>query len=232
LIARRKDRLVALAQELNQKYGVQADPRVADLGDATDLERVGKALAADERITMLVNNAGTAVLSPSADLPALDADKLIDVNAKSVSHLSLAVLPGFVKRDRGTLINVGSVASLLGIPTSTAYSATKALVMFFTLKLQDELVNTNVRVQLVLPGTIGTEIWDIAGVGTRNLDPATVMSADDCVDAALAGLDQGETVTLPSVEDARLWADFDAARITMFHASQIGKTASRYNVRK
>jgi hypothetical protein len=102
--------------------------------------------------------------------------------------------------------------------------------MLFTLGLRDELVNTKVRVQLVLPATTDTEIWDVAGIGVRNLDPATVMSPEDCVDAALEGLDKGETVTLPSVEDAGLWANFDAARIKMFRASQTGKAASRYNV--
>jgi short-subunit dehydrogenase len=78
--------------------------------------------------------------------------------------------------------------------------------MLFTIGLRDELANTNVRVQLVLPASTDTEIWDVAGIGVHNRDPATVMSVEDCVDAALAGLDKGETVTLPSVEDANLWA--------------------------
>lgn len=140
------------------------------------------------------------------------------------------MLPGFVKRDRGTLINIGSVLSFFALPISTSYSATKAHVMLFTIGLRDELANTNVRVQLVLPASTDTEIWDVAGIGVHNLDPATVMSAEECVDAALAGLDKGETVTLPSVEDANLWAEFDAARIKMFQASQTGKTASRYGI--
>ena len=102
--------------------------------------------------------------------------------------------------------------------------------MPFTIGLRDELANTNVRVQLVLPASTDTEIWAVAGIGVHNLDPATVMSVEDCVDAAPAGLDKGETVTLPSVEDAKLWADFDRARIKMFQASQIGKSASRYGI--
>ena len=65
-----------------------------------------------------------------------------------------------------------------------------------------------------------------------NVDPATLMSAEDCVDAALAGLDSGESVTLPSVDDASLWAEFDAARIKMFKASQTKHPASRYGLRK
>ena len=232
LVARRKERLEALAQELKQKYGVHAETLVADLGNQTDLKRVGDALAAEERITMLVNNAGTSALKPSIDLPIAVIDNQMDVNAKSVTHLSLAVLPGFVKRDSGTLINIGSVLSFFALPISTSYSATKAHVMHFTIGLRDELANTKVRVQLVLPSSTDTEIWDVAGIGVHVLDPATVMSAEDCVDAALAGLDNGETVTLPSVEDASLWANFDDARIKMLQASQTRKAASRYGLNK
>jgi short-subunit dehydrogenase len=232
LVARRKERLEVLAQELKQKFGVQAAPLVADLGNEADLKRVGDALAADERITMLVNNAGTSAVKPSIDLPVAVVENQMDVNAKSVTHLSLAVLPGFVKRNSGTLINIGSVLSFFAIPISTSYSATKAHVMLFTIGLRDELANTRVRVQLVLPASTDTEMWDVAGIGVKNLDPATVMSAEDCVDAALEGLDKGETVTLPSVEDTSLWANFDAARIKMFQASQTGKTASRYGIGK
>jgi short-subunit dehydrogenase len=230
LVARRKERLEALAQDLKQKYGVQADSLVADLGNEADLKRVGDALAADERITVLINNAGTAAMKPSIDLPVAVVNNQMDINAKSVTHLSLAVLPGFVKRNSGTLINVGSVLSFFAIPIRTSYSATKAHVMLFTIGLRDELANTKVRVQLVLPASTDTEIWDVAGIGVQNLNPATVMSAEDCVDAALAGLDNGQTVTLPSVEDSSLWANFDAARLMMAQASQTGKPASRYGI--
>jgi hypothetical protein len=69
-------------------------------------------------------------------------------------------------------------------------------------------------------------------MGVDNLDPETVMATDDLVDAALAGLDQGETVTLPSLEDASLWETFDAVRIKMFHASLTKNAASRYGLGK
>ncbi len=104
--------------------------------------------------------------------------------------------------------------------------------MFFTLGLQQEVAGTNVRVQLVMPASTATEIWDVAGIGLRALNPETVMTAEDCVDAALAGLDQGEAVTLPSVEDMSLWKNFDAARVSLFEASQTGRPASRYGLAK
>ncbi len=232
LVARRKERLDELSQRLQQSYGIKAEVVAADLGEAGDLRRVSDLIASNERITMLVNNAGTCTFKSSIDLPGDRVQEMLDVNEKSVIHLSLAVLPNFVKRGSGTLVNVGSVLSYYAIPISTAYSATKANVMLFTIGLRDELAASGVRVQLVLPASTDTEIWDVAGVGIGILDPETVMTAEDCVDAALAGLDSGETVTLPSVEDASLWEAFDAARIKLFQGSQTKKPASRYGLAK
>jgi hypothetical protein len=232
LVARRKERLETLSRELQHTYGNQAEILVADLGNEADLKRVGDAIAADERITMLVNNAGTSVLKPSIAIPVALVDNQMDVNAKSVTHLSLAVLPNFVKRNSGTLVNVGSVLSFFATPISTSYSAAKAHVMLFTIGLRDELANTGVRVQLVLPASTDTEIWDVAGIGVQNLKAGTVMTVENCVDAALAGLDAGETVTLPSVEDSNLWATFDNARLALAQATQTAKPASRYGITK
>ena len=95
MVARRKERLDALGQELKHKYGVEVDTLVADLGNSADLKRVENALADDERITVLVNNAGTSAVKPSVDLPVSEVEHQMNVNAKAVTHLSLAVLPGF-----------------------------------------------------------------------------------------------------------------------------------------
>jgi len=106
LVARRTERLEALSRELQQRYSVEVEPLVADLGQETDIARVAHVLRAAERITMLVNNAGTSTLRPSLEMPIATVNNLTDVNAKSVAELSLAVLPGFVQRDSGTLINI------------------------------------------------------------------------------------------------------------------------------
>ena len=232
LIARRGDRLKELAQQLRHDQGVSAEALVADLGNPIDLKKVANIIATDSRITMLVNNAGTSKFAPSIKVSLAEVDRQLDVNARALTHLSLAVLPGFKERDRGTIINIGSVLSFYALPFTTAYSGTKGHVMLFTFGLQQEVADTNVFVQLVLPATTATEIWDVAGVGLKSLDPATIMTAEDCVDAALAGLDRRETVTLPSVDDPQLWAAFDDARLKLFAASQTGKPASRYGIGK
>ena len=139
------------------------------------------------------------------------------------------MLPGFVARNAGTLINISSVLSVFSLPNMATYSATKAFVTLFTRGLQDEVKETHVRVQAVLPASTATEIWDPIG-GHSMLDPATVMTTEDCVDAALAGLDAGEQVTLPSLEEVGLWEQFDQSRFALIPAVNKGSVGSRYNL--
>jgi hypothetical protein len=228
LVARREDRLAALATELRAKHGVAAAILVADLARPTDLDRVAAAIAEDARITIVVNNAGLANFAPVAAGAPAAFEEMTDVNVRAVVHLSIAAVGAFTKRDRGTLVNIGSVLGFGALPGGTGYSGTKGYVLNFTRGLQEEVAGTNVFVQLVLPAATATDIWDLSGRPLSSLDPATVMPVDDLVDAALAGLDLREPVTLPTVEDAQLLADYDAARVKLLAASRRNRAASRY----
>lgn len=230
LVARRGDRLAAVATELRARYGVAVEPLVADLGVAADLDRVAAVLRDDDRITLLVNNAGTSTLAPMAKTDAAALDAMTAINVAALARLTLAVLPRFTAKDRGTIINIGSVLGFHFLPVSSIYSATKGYVLNFTRGLQQELADTNVRVQLVAPAATATEIWEISGVPLSALEPGTIMTAEDCVDAALAGLDLGEAITMPSAEDAgALLAAYDTARVALLAGSRTGRPASRYS---
>jgi len=230
LIARRKDRLEKLSKQLHEKYGVKADVLIADLSSSADVDRVSKALSADENIALLVNNAGVGDLKATEVYSTDAVNKLIDVNNKAVVQLTLAVLPNFKKRNSGTIINIGSVLSFFALPISTVYSATKAFTALFSFGLRDELKETGIKVQFVGFGAVETEIWELSGIPTSALAPGTVMPVDHAVDAALAGLDQGETVTYPSVEDNNLFTAFDNARTQLFLSGNTATPASRYGV--
>jgi uncharacterized protein len=231
LIARRVEKLAQYAVELRTKYGVSVDILGADLSSDKELERVAAIISADDELTMLVNNAGTATMSPVGRTAANAANAMTNLNITALVRLTLAVLPGFKKRDRGTVINIGSVLGFHWLPVSTMYSGTKGYVLNFTRGLQDELAGTSVVIQLVLPPATATDLWDISGVPLATLDPAIVMTVDNMVDAALAGMDLGERITLPSVENAsNLLAAYDSARTALLSASRTGKTASRYQV--
>jgi short-subunit dehydrogenase len=230
LVARRANRLVALEKHLNSEYGVTAKAIVADLTAKTDLDSLVKTISEDSSITMLVNNAGAASMKPIASTSDVELYTMIDLNITALTRLTLAVLPGFKERDLGTVINIGSSLSVYTPPKTGVYSGTKAYVLNFTSGLQQELAGTKVIAQIVLPAKTATEIWKNTGVPLSSLNQAAIMSAENCVDAALAGLDQSESATLPSVENYELWLNFEEARRTLYSASQTGKPASRYQI--
>jgi short-subunit dehydrogenase len=228
LIARREKLLTEYADVLQSKYAVVVNTIAADLSQDKDIARIETALVRDASISLLVNNAGTATLAPSMTIEPNARGAMTDLNVTALVRLSLAALAGFKARNCGTLINIGSTLGFHSLPGSALYSATKGYVLNFTRGLQDELAATNIVVQLVLPGATATDLWDISGVPLSALDPAHVMSVDDCVDAALVGLDLGEKITMPSLEDNTLLAQYDASRLALFAASQSSRPASRY----
>lgn len=231
LIARRLDRLDTLARSLKTKYGVSVTTLSADLASPSALKGIAQLIADDDSISMLVNNAGTSTLAPLASTDTLALNAMTDVNITALAQLTLAILPRFKERDRGTIINMGSVLGFHTLPVSSIYSGTKGYVTNFTRGLLDEVAGTKVAVQLVLPAATATDIWELSGVPLSQLDPASIMSPDDLVDAALSGLDQGETITLPSVENPELFEQYEAARLRLLVASQTGQPASRYRIK-
>lgn len=228
LVARREDKLNELADELRSKYGVTVTNFVADLSAASDLEKVTTDIQNDPNITFLINNAGTSTLAPVTQTPIAKQKEMIDVNITPLLVLSNAVLPGFIKRNEGTLINIGSVLGAFTLPISSVYSGTKGFVVQYTRGLQEEVKGTNIKVQLVNPSITATEIWEVGGVPLSALDQAAIMTTEDCVDAALAGLDAGESATFPSVHNQELIDAYEDARIKLFTGSQTGKPAERY----
>jgi hypothetical protein len=229
LVARRADRLQEVADRLAYAYGRKVKTIVADLSVDADLRRVEQAVATDDSVTLLINNAGVAGLETIADADADTAERMIKVNVVALTRLTRAVLPGLLARNRGAIINIASVVAY-GIAVGGIYSGTKAYVANFTEALQKEVAGTNVKVQSVVPGPIRTELWDVSGISLDGINPDWIMSAEDLVDAALAGLAQGETVTAPGLADAAGLATYLGARDQFFGSLFSGKPAARYAV--
>ena len=228
LVARRADRLHALAADLTQAYGVTVGALVADLTDAADIARVEAALREAPNLEILVNNAGNGPIASSADLSDEHAASTLALNVTALMRLTRAALPGLRARGHGGIINIGSVMAFHAMPVTSLYSATKAFVLTYSRAIQQEVSGSGIHVQAVLPAGTTTEFYDTAGVPISAFDPAVFMSAEDLVDAALAGFDRREEVTLPSVHDESLWTAYDQARAKLFAGTQNGSPAPRY----
>ena len=232
LVARNKNRLAALARRLEDETGRSVETITADLSAKTDLARIETTLRMNPSITLLVNNAGVGAAAPLLDSDVEKMDEMIRLNVGALTRLTYAAAPGFVARGGGTIINIASSAAISPETLNGVYGGSKAFVLALSQSLNHELAGKGVRVQAVLPGATATEFWEIAGLPVGNLPTEIVMSAEDMVDAALAGLDQGETVTIPSLPDKAEWDRFDAARRAMSARLSSAVPARRYNTRQ
>jgi short-subunit dehydrogenase len=232
LVARNKARLASLARRLTSDTGQKIETVEADLASPADLQRVEHILRTRADISVLVNNAGVGATEP---LVASDVDKMEDMirlNVTALTRLTYAAAPQFAARGNGTIINIASVVAIAPEVLNGVYGGTKAFVLALTHSLVHELAGKGVRIQAVLPGATATEFWDVAGKPVHQLPPQIVMSADDMVDAALAGLDLGETVTLPSLANKAEWDRYETARLAMSGNLLSAIPAPRYNLRK
>ena len=232
LVARNEERLKSLSARLRRETGQFVDVLTADLGNKADLGKVEMRLRDDPAITMLVNNAGAASVAP---LLKADVDKMEDMialNIVALTRLTYAVAPAFAARGAGTIINIASIVAIAPERLNGVYGATKAFVLAFSHSLQHELADKGLRIQAVLPGATATDLWETAGLHYSKLPPGIVMSTEDMVDAALAGLDQGEQVTIPPLQDGEEWTRFETARRALSDRFGNSVPAPRYRAGK
>ncbi|MGO7163996.1 SDR family NAD(P)-dependent oxidoreductase, partial [Rhizobium johnstonii] len=170
---------------------------------------------------------GTAPLL-SADVEKMQ--EMIELNVTALTRLTYAAVPGFATRGGGTIINIASIVAIAPELLNGVYGGTKAFVLAFSQSLKHELAEKNIRVQAVLPGATATEFWDIAGTPVEHLPNEIVMSAENMVDASLAGFEQGEFATIPSLEDAGLLAAYERARQALMPNLSRTAPAKRYKV--
>jgi short-subunit dehydrogenase len=232
LVARNKERLAALARRIARDTGRAVDTVAADLTDSADVRRVEQILRTNADISLLVNNAGVGAAAPLLASNVDKMEEMIRLNVTALTRLTYAAVPGFVERRNGTIINIASIVAISHESLNGVYAATKAFVLAFTHSLINELADKGVRVQAVLPGATATEFWDIAGRPVHQLPPQIVMSADDMVDAALAGFDLGENVTIPALANNAEWESYEAARRAMSGRLSSTIPAPRYNLHR
>lgn len=230
IIARDFKRLTDLSSELTSKTGRKVDIISANLTNKQDLRKVESRLHSDTSISLLVNNAGFGGAKSLVDSSIDDLEDMIALNVTALTRLTGAVLPNLLTRKQGAIINIASAVALNPELLNGTYSGTKAYVVNFTQSLFETLKNTGVQVQAVLPGVTRTEFWDRAGLPVHNLPDDFVMSADDCVDAALVGLDRHELITIPALPDIQFWNRYNEARRALYPFLSNREAAKRYGI--
>lgn len=228
LVARNAEKLDALAARLQTETLAMVETVPADLNDEGCLRRVENILRNDASISVLVNNAGMGLYAPTLDSDIDTLQRMIALNVTAVTRLAYAAASSFVAREEGAIINISSIVALAPELLNGVYGGTKAYVLAFSQSLRQELAGTGVRVQVVMPGAVATDFWESAGKSLQELPPHIVMSADDLVDAALAGFDLGEFATIPSLPDITDWENFEEARLVLRPKLSLARPATRY----
>jgi len=232
LVARRRERLEALAHKLEDSTGVSAEVLPADLTDPDQLCAVEERLdARSGSVDLLVNNAGFGGYGPFAELEPDFGDRLIGVHVRAPMRLTRAAIPGMITRGRGAIVNIASLLALSGplhvrMSGRATYAGAKAFLLTFTQSLAQELEGTGVHAMVCLPGMVETEFH-----GVRRGDapaPPSMMSAPDVAQAIVAGLELGETICVPGLEEVGVFHQLsDIQQATLFGGNS-GKLASRY----
>lgn len=226
LVARRVERLEALAQSLRTKYNIAVQVLRADLADEAGQVAVATQIEEAADLSMVVNSAGLGSLGFAANVTWADLDRVIKVNVQALTRLSLAAAKRFAAQKQGTIVNIGSTIAQMPLAGAGAYSGSKAYVLNFTRVLHAELEPLGAAAQVVMPGQVKTEFF---GDKKVPFPESSFMTAETLVDTALAALDQKEWICYPNLEDISLWDQFDAARIKLAQVvSQSGQPASRY----
>ena len=231
IVARRKERLEALARRLEAETDVTVEVMVVDLTVPEQLQLVEDRIATEPRLDLLVNNAGFGVYGPFAELNTSFTDDLIRVHCRAPVRLAHAALPGMVTRGKGSIVNVASLLALSGplhsrMSGKATYAATKAFLLTFTQALAVELEGTGVHAMAVLPGMVETEFFNVK----RGVDPSpgTMMSPADVAQAVVVGLQLKEIICVPGLDDATVFETLRTVQKQTLFGGTSGKLAARY----
>lgn len=161
IVARRKERLEEVLERCRE-HAPESRMWATDLGDLSAAERVAlEAWDAFGGLDCLVNNAAIPKRTPVGRLTTQEVDNVMKVNFTSPVRMTLALLPSWLERDRGCIVNVSSLGGRLGIAHEAAYCASKFALCGWSEVMAIDLHGTGIEVKLVLPGPIETEIWDL-----------------------------------------------------------------------
>jgi uncharacterized protein len=230
VVARRAERLDEVKRQLESQHGVSVQPLVADLSTQSGRRAVDEA-AAQPRLEIVVDSAALAYYMPFLDLPPEKAEELVNLNVLAPVQMIHAVLPGMVERGKGAVVSFASLLAFSAtsenpqMPKRAVYAAGKAFLLAFFQLLAVELRGTGVKVQIVCPGIVKTEFHTRQNMdlsGRPRLEP------EDVVKASMIGLELGEVVCIPTLEETDLIQHHAHAEGEVLAAGMRPALAQRY----
>jgi uncharacterized protein len=230
IVARRRERLEALAARLQFETGAAVDLLVADLTDPEQLHLVEERIAGERRLDLLVNNAGFGGYGSFAEIDSDVAGRLTAIHITAPLRLTRAALPGMIARERGAVVNVASLLALSGplnLPMAgrATYAGAKSFLLTFTQLLAQELEGSGVQAMVCLPGMVESEFH---GVGGGRFAGVRLLTADDVAQAIVVGLALGEIVCAPTLEDATVFERLRDLQQAALAAARATELAARY----
>lgn len=199
LVARRENRLRALAEEIALQHPVSVEVFPADLDNPQDVERLERRINESADLSLLVNNAGFGTGRSFAEADVEPELRMVNVHVVAPMRLMHAALPGMIARGYGAVINVSSLNAFVPAPGNATYGATKSFLNAFSEAVQGEVWGTGVRVQALCPGFTVTELHDAVQFDRTRIPSFLWMQPEPVVAASLRGLRANQTVVIPGL---------------------------------
>ena len=201
LVARRKDRLIELADELKAEHDIEVHVLPKDLSKKPAPKEIFSHLKKENiQIDVVVNNAGFGNKGHIADLDTDLQLDMIQVNLVALTHLTRLFIPGIIERGHGGILNVGSLAGFQPGPNLAVYFATKAYVLSFTEALAEEISNPNIKISCLAPGPVKTEFGEKSDLEDSLLFKVSLMEIAPVVKAGYEGFRRGQTIIIPGIK--------------------------------
>lgn len=199
LMARRQDRLKSVAEKLESDFAIRCEIVPADLSEIDEIEKTAALIKQIDHLDVLINNAGFATIGYFAGVPVEKSMQMLHLHTTACVLLTHAALQGMLKRKRGAIINLSSVAAFTLTPGNVMYDATKAFLKTFSENLQLETEDADIRIQALCPGFTRTEfheVGDFINFDRQVIPGALWMSADEVVSLSLKALENNHQVIL------------------------------------
>jgi short-subunit dehydrogenase len=197
LVARRVDKLISLAEEMEEIHKVEIEILPADLASNIGIQKIEKRIRALKRLDLLVNSAGYGLVGEFSRQSIEKNLDMLQVHCAAPMRLAHAALPGMIARQSGEIINVASISAFTPMVGNVQYSATKSYLVTFSKALQLENRRHGIKIQALCPGFFHSEFHEVMRANKKAIPAWLFMQADEVARRSLAALKRKNVVYVP-----------------------------------